>query len=85
MSYKNRMESMVTPRTGVSIETEDGRLTRGRSVPDSHPAVRANRAAFMRAPEGCEPLVKPEPVKKAKAKKAPKAAERFIIDGEASE
>lgn len=84
MSYRDRMESMVTPRTGVSIETDDGRLTRGRSVPDNHPAVRANRAAFMRAPEGCVPLVEPKPAKKAKAKKAPKA-ERFIIDGEAAE
>ena len=66
MSYNNRMESMVTPRAGVRIETEDGVLWRGVSVPRDHPAYLANRAAFIVADAQCVPLVEP----KAKAKKA---------------
>ncbi len=68
MTYINRMESMVTPRTGYTFTVDGEVLTRGRSVPADHPVVRARRAAFMLATEGCVPLAAPKPKAKKKAK-----------------
>ena len=80
-TYQNRMEQagsagarLVTPRSGAYVEVDGQKIGRGTAFRADHPAVAANRHAFMLAGPGCRAhasvaaAVKKEPEKKPEKK-----------------